>query len=57
MDIKEELKKTMEWLAEQPDSIFVGQYIVYPENKSAPIRMRENKQNKIDNLFTKIFGD
>jgi hypothetical protein len=30
---------------------------VYPENKSAPIRMRENKQNKIDNLFTKILGD
>ena len=33
MDIKEELKKTMEWLAEQPDSIFVGQNIVYPENQ------------------------
>ena len=30
---------------------------VYPENKSAPIRMRENKENKIDNLFTKILGD
>ena len=30
---------------------------VYPDNKSAPIRMRENKQNKIDNLFTKILGD
>ena len=33
MDIKEELKKAMEWLAEQPDSIFVGQNIVYPENQ------------------------
>ena len=32
MDIKEELKKAMEWLAEQPDAIFVGQNIVYPEN-------------------------
>ena len=31
--IKEELKKAMEWLAEQPDSIFVGQNIVYPENQ------------------------
>ena len=33
MDIKEELKKAVEWLAEQPDSIFVGQNIVYPENQ------------------------
>ena len=33
MDIKEERKKAMEWLAEQPDSIFVGQNIVYPENQ------------------------
>ena len=33
MDIKEELKKSMEWLAEQPDAIFVGQNIVYPENQ------------------------
>ena len=33
MDIKEELKKAMEWLAEQPDAIFVGQNIVYPENQ------------------------
>ena len=33
MDIKEELKKAMEWLAEQPDTIFVGQNIVYPENQ------------------------
>ena len=31
---------------------------VYPENKGAsPIRMRENKENKIDNLFSKILGD
>ena len=33
MDIKEELKKAMEWLDEQPDAIFVGQNIVYPENQ------------------------
>jgi len=33
MDIKKELKRAMEWLAEQPDTIFVGQNIVYPENQ------------------------
>jgi hypothetical protein len=31
---------------------------VHPDKQtSSPIRMRENKQNKIDNLFTKILGD
>jgi|TARA_Y100000310_G_C20616806_1_gene781081 pyruvate/2-oxoglutarate/acetoin dehydrogenase E1 component len=33
MDIKEELKKSMEWLASKKDTIFVGQNIVYPENQ------------------------
>ncbi len=31
---------------------------VHPDKQaSSPIRMRENKENKIDNLFTKILGD
>ena len=31
---------------------------VHPDKQTrSPIRMRENKQNKIDNLFTKILGD
>jgi len=33
MEIKKELKETMEWLAIQPNTIFVGQNIVYPENQ------------------------
>jgi hypothetical protein len=31
---------------------------VHPDKQtSSPMRMRENKENKIDNLFTKILGD
>jgi pyruvate/2-oxoglutarate/acetoin dehydrogenase E1 component len=33
MEIKKELKETMEWLAIQPNTIFVGQNIMYPENQ------------------------